>query len=75
MDDTCIFLLCPKFTYAMIDTGHAEFTEHQLEEGTDFLEAMLAMKGKAKIAGQVCIKNVGVKLAHGKFREITLHEA
>lgn len=72
MDDTCIFLLCPKFIYAMVDTGYAEFTEHQLEEGVDFLKAMLEMKGKASIAGQVCIKNVGVKLAHGKFRELTL---
>ncbi len=72
MDDSCIFLLCPKFTYAMVDTGHAELKEHQLEPGIDFLQAMLEMKGKAKIGGQVCIKNVGVKLAHGKFREIVL---
>ena len=72
MDDSCIFLLCPKFTYALVDTGHAEFIEHQLEPGIDFMKAMLSMKGKAKIAGQVCVKNVGVKLAHGKFREIIL---
>ena len=72
MDDSCIFLLCPKFTYALVDTGHAEFREHQLEEGVDFLKAMLEMKGKAKIGGQVCIKNVGVKLSHGKFREIVM---
>ncbi len=74
MDDSCIFLLCPKFTYALVDTGHAEFREHQLEEGVDFLAAMLEMKGKAKIGGQVCIKNVGVKLSHGKFREIVMKE-
>ena len=72
IDDTCMFLLCPKFTYAMVDTGHAEFIEHQLEPGIDFLQAMLEMKGKAKIAGQVCIKNVGVRLAHGIFREIRM---
>lgn len=72
IDDSCIFLLCPKFTYALIDTDHAEFVDHQLEEGIDFMEAMLSMKGKVKIAGQVCIKNVGVKLAHGRFREIRM---
>ena len=72
MDDSCIFLLCPKFTYAVIDTGCGEFRDHQLEEGTDFLQAMLQMKGRAKIAGQVCIKNIGVKLANGRFREIVL---
>lgn len=72
MDETCIFLLCPKFTYALVDTGHAQFADHQLEPGIGFLEAMLSMKGKAKIAGQVCIKNVGVRLSHGNFREIVM---
>ena len=72
IDDSCIFLLCPKFTYAVIDTGHAEFVEHQLSPGIDFMKAMLEMKGNVKIAGQVCIKNVGVRLSHGIFREIRM---
>lgn len=72
MDDTCIFLLCPKFTYALKDTGHAEFRETQLEPGTDYFGALLEMRGKAGIAGQVCIKNVGVKLANGIFRELVV---
>ena len=72
MDDSCIFLLCPKFTFAVIDTGFGEFREHELEPGIDFLDAMLQMRGKAKIGGQVCIKNIGVKLANGRFREIVL---
>ena len=72
IDDSCIFLLCPKFTYAVIDTGHAEFVEHQLSPGIDFMKAMLEMKGNVKIAGQVCIKNVGVRLSNGIFREIRM---
>ena len=72
MDENCIMLLCPKFTYAVIDTGFGEMKEYELEPGIGFLEAMLQMKGRAKIAGQVCIKNIGVKLANGKFREIVL---
>ena len=36
------------------------------------LEAMLQMRGRVKIGGQVCIKNIGVKLANGRFREIVL---
>ncbi len=72
MDESCIFLLCPKFAYAVIDTGYGEFRDHQLDEGIDFLQAMLQMKGRVKIAGQVCIKNVGVRLANGRFREIAL---
>jgi len=72
MDDSCIMLLCPKFTFAVIDTGFGEFREYELEPGTDFLDAMLHMRGRAMIGGQVCIKNIGVKLANGKFREIVL---
>ena len=72
MDESCIFLLCPKFAYAMIDTGFAEFADHQLEPGVDFLQAMLDMRGRVKLAGQVCIKNIGVHLAHGRFREMIL---
>ena len=72
IDDSCIFLLCPKFTYAVIDTGHAEFVEQQLSPGIDVVKARLEMKGNVKIAGQVCIKNVGVRLSHGIFREIRM---
>ncbi len=72
MDESCIFLLCPKFTYALVDTGHAEFVDHQIEPGSGYLQAMLQMRGSVKLAGQVCIKNVGVKLANGRFREIRI---
>ncbi|MBR0307708.1 MAG: methylcobamide--CoM methyltransferase [Mogibacterium sp.] len=72
MDENCIFLLCPKFTYAVIDTGFGETVEHELEPGIYFLQAMLKMRGKAKIGGQVCIKNIGVRLANGRFRELVL---
>ena len=72
MDESCIFLLCPKFAYAMNDTGHAEWIDHQLEPGTDFLGAMLSMRGRVSIAGQMCIKNVGVRLGKGRFRELKI---
>ena len=72
MDESCIFLLCPKFAYAMVDTGFAEFKDHQLEPDVDFMQAMLDMRGTVKLAGQVCIKNIGVQLAHGRFRELLL---
>ena len=37
MDDSCIFLLCPKFTYAVIDTGFGEFRDHELDRGSTSL--------------------------------------
>lgn len=72
IDDSCILLVCPKFAYALMDTDNAEIKEHQLEEGIDFLDALVEMKGRAKVAGQLCIKHTGVKLATGKFWELVI---
>ncbi len=71
-DENIIFLLCPKFAYALVDTDNADIVVHDFGERIDFLEAMLKMKGKAKVAGQACIKNIGASLANGKFRELVL---
>lgn len=71
-DENLIFMVCPKFIYALIDTGHAEYVDYDFGHRVDFLEAMLAMKGKAKFAGQVCIKDIGVSLPTGKFKEMVL---
>lgn len=71
-DENTIFLLCPKFALALIDTDHAEYVVHDFGHRIDFLDAMLQMKGKAKMAGQACIKNIGVSLADGRFKELVL---
>ena len=71
-DENMIVLLCPKFAYALIDTGHAEYVEHDLGRRISFLDALLEMKGRAALAGQVCIKLPGATLANGIFREVKL---
>lgn len=70
MDGSCIFQICPKFAYALIDTGHAEMRACEQWDRKDYLEALLEMRGKASIAGQVCIKNVGVGIK--EFRELMM---
>ena len=72
LGDGTVLQLCPKFTYALIDTGLAEERIHDLGEKVDFLEAILQLRGQVKIAGQACIQNVGVSIANGKIRELLL---
>ncbi|MCH4005663.1 MAG: methylcobamide--CoM methyltransferase [Eubacterium sp.] len=72
VDDSIIVQVCPKLAFALLDTGFAETRVHDFGGSVDFLEAMLNMRGKVKFAGQVCIKNIGVTLANGKFQELIL---
>ena len=71
-DERLIISLCPKMAYAAVDTGHARITEHPTAPGISYLEALLAMRGRAKIGGQSCPKTVGSKVKDGIFRELVL---
>ena len=64
--------ICPKITYALIDTGHAEFKEHDMGGRIGFMEAALKMSGTVKLVGQACIKSPNLPLIHGKLREIII---
>ena len=72
IDDNMVIQLCPKFTYALLDTGLAEERIHDLGERVDFLEAILKLRGTVKIAGQACIQNIGVEIANGKIHELVI---
>jgi len=69
--DSSILLLCPKFTYALLDTGHAEYKDHPADT-KDFLQTMLEMRGAARIAGQTCIKKIGVQMEEPILKEIII---
>lgn len=71
MDETCILMLCPKFAFALTDTGNAKTCDHEVPAGTDFFDALISMKGKVNVSGQLCVKHTGVKLG-GVFREVVL---
>ena len=71
-DDKTMILLCPKTTLALIGTEKAKFVDHQLEEPIGYAQACINMIGKARFAGQMCIKNVGYQLNHGIFKEVKL---
>lgn len=72
LGDNTVLQLCPKFTYALLDTGLAEEKVHDLGQRVDFLEGIMQLRGTIKIAGQACIQNVGVEIANGQIRELVL---
>ena len=71
-DDETIILLCPKTTFALLGTGYAKFRDLALPQGTRYGEACIEMRGKAKFAGQMCIKNINYSLENGIFKEVIL---
>lgn len=71
-DDKTMILLCPKTSLALIGTGYAKFKDHLIAPGTSYGEACIQMTGKAKFAGQMCIKNIGYQLENGIFKELQL---
>lgn len=64
--------ICPKITYALIDTGNAEFKDHDMGGKVNFMEAALEMSATVKLVGQACIKSPSLMLLHGKLREVVI---
>ncbi len=71
-DDQTMILLCPKTTFALLGTGRARFRDHKLPQPMSYGEGCIEMTGKAKFAGQMCIKNVGCQLENAVFKEVVL---
>mgnify|MGYP002508961262 CR=1 FL=1 len=71
-DAQTMILLCPKTTFALLGTGKARFRDHKLPEPMSYGEGCIEMTGKVKLAGQMCIKNVGYRLENAVFKEVVL---
>ena len=70
--EDAIVLLCPKTTFALLGTDKAEFEDIELPEPMRYGEACISMIGKAKFAGQMCIKNINYTLENKKFKSVRL---
>lgn len=74
-DSKTMIVLCPKTTFALQGTGRAGIREAPLPEPEmRYGEACLAMLGKVRLAGQMCIKNIDYHIRNGVFRELVLNE-
>lgn len=71
-DENTMLLLCPKTTFALLGTGKAKFEDRPLSGPLSYGEACIEMTGKVKIAGQMCIKNVGYRLDNAVMKEVVL---
>lgn len=71
-DDRTMILLCPKTTFALLGTEKASFREHKLSGPMAYGEGCIEMTGKVKIAGQMCIKNIGYRLENAVLKEVVL---
>ncbi len=67
-----MILLCPKTTFALLGTEKAEFLEIELDAEMSYQQACLEQNGKIKLAGQMCLKNIGYMLTNKKLKEVKL---
>lgn len=69
-----MLLLCPKTTYALVDSGYAVLRPVPLPAPMGYEDACLAMRGRIAIAGQMCIKNKDYLLQNGSILELLLQD-
>lgn len=76
-DEHTMILLCPKTTFALLGTGKAELIDRQItadisqeEDALTYAEACIRMKGKIRLAGQMCIKNLDYRIKNGIMKEV-----
>ena len=73
-DEHTMVLLCPKTTLTLLGTGRGKFVDRILSSSMSYGEGCIEMIGTVKMAGQMCIKNVGYQLENGVFKEVRLIE-
>ncbi|OHW62873.1 methylcobalamin:coenzyme M methyltransferase [Andreesenia angusta] len=72
LDDDSLVTLCPKTSFALIGTGKARWKDIDLGGSMRYSKACMSISGKAKFAGQMCIKNRGFELKNGIIKTVQL---
>ncbi len=72
VDDQTLILLCPKTTFALLGMEKVILEDRKLSGPMSYGQGCIEMIGKAKFAGQMCIKNVGYQLENAVFKEVRL---
>ncbi len=52
-----IIFLCPKTSFALYGTGYIQWEAVKVSEPLPYVEAVLSVKDKVSMAGQMCVKN------------------
>jgi len=71
-DEHMMIMLCPKTTFALLGTDHAEFRDVPVSGEISYGQGCIETIGRAKIVGQQCVKNVDYILKTGSIKEVVL---
>ncbi|MGN0261369.1 MAG: uroporphyrinogen decarboxylase family protein [Eggerthellaceae bacterium] len=71
-DDTCMVMLCPKTTFALLGTDKAQLCNVPVSRPMRYGEACIELLGKVKLAGMTCYKNINFTLNNSIFKEVVL---
>lgn len=72
VDDSSIIALCPKTAFALLGVGKAKWRDIEVERNQSYSDACISVIGKAKMIGQMCIKNRSFTLKNGTIKSIEL---
>lgn len=68
----CVMNLCPKTTLQLVSLGFAQWDEFDLPEKMTYAKACLELRGKIKLAGNICIQNHNMLLSNKKMKSLKL---
>lgn len=71
-DENMLIMLCPKTTFALLGTDHAELVDIPVSGEVPYGQGCIEVIGKVKIVGQQCVKNVGYMLKTGTIKEVVV---
>ena len=74
LDGKALIHLCPKSAYAIVDSGHGDFVEVEVDSSLTYGEALGTAMGKEIILGDRCINNINSHMKQGVLRAIHLKD-
>lgn len=72
LGDGTLAHICPKTTYALIDTGHAKVVEIPVNSQLSYGQSFSQVLGKAKFIGDRCINNINSNMKRGSLKTLNL---
>ena len=72
LDQETLVLLCPKTTYSLMGLEKARWREMDLGAPMKYAEGWMAVKGRTRFVGEMCINNKNYELSSGVIKTVEL---
>lgn len=72
LGDKTLIHLCPKTTFALVDSAKADFVPIKVDESKKYGQVFEEALGKEKILGSRCIKNINSHMKKGELQAVRL---